>query len=66
VSYRHELDESDLWAGSEPPKPSNARIMLDYYKLEDMTVEERTEKSARLNAVFEKILDDWRKAGLTK
>ena len=63
--YDREVDESNLWAGTEPPKPSNARIMLDYYKLQDMTVEEKTAKSARLNAVFEDILSQWIKSGKT-
>jgi len=64
--YDREVSENTLWAGIDPPKQSNARIMLDYYKLQDMTAEERTAKTARLNAVFDKILEDWRKAGITK
>ena len=64
--YNRELDESDMWAGIDPPKPSNDRIMLDYYKLQDMTPEEKTAKSERLNAVFANILDQWVKAGIVK
>ena len=49
-------------------KAADAKKLLETAEAanRDMTAEEKTAKSASLDAVFADILDQWAKAGLTK
>ncbi len=61
--YRDELERDTLWSGLDAPKPSRASIILAAYRLQEMTVEEKTERKQTLEAAFAKIGEDWEGEG---
>lgn len=54
--YRDEINRDTLWAGLDAPRSSKASLLLALARLEDLTIEEKTERKNNLDALFDKLV----------